>query len=95
MQKEQVVEAPRPVPEIEMDPEEFAMNLEEQAIAKYIILSLDRDSDGYLTKDEFVEGCLADGDFMKLVNNFNGELIWGELLRKPQQQQQQQQQMMH
>lgn len=86
--RSQQKEAPSPAeptgrtsPEPE-DPEEYAMNQEEKAIAKYIILQLDQNRDGYLTKDEFVEGCLADGDFMKLVNNFNGELIWGELLKK-------------
>jgi hypothetical protein len=45
-----------------------------------VVANLDADGDGFITREEFVEGCLMDGEFFKLVDNFNGDLIWGSML---------------
>ena len=53
---------------------------EEKALAKSAVRNLDANHDGLVTKEEFVEGALEDDEFLSIVNTFNGELIWGELL---------------
>jgi hypothetical protein len=44
-----------------------------------MIEHIDDNGDGYLTRDEFVEGCLEDEEFMSIVGLFDGRMVWGEL----------------
>lgn len=39
--------------------------------------SLDVNSDGILTEEEFVEGCLSDPNFLAVLETFNCDFIWG------------------
>ena len=47
---------------------------------KEVAKQLDTNRDGIITKEEFIESCLRNGDFMQLVNCFKGESVWGDLL---------------
>ena len=41
-----------------------------------IFHSLDIDSDGVVTEEEFVEGCLSDSNFLAVLQTFNCDFIW-------------------
>jgi hypothetical protein len=41
-----------------------------------IFHSLDVDSDGVVTEEEFVEGCLTDPNFLAVLQTFNCDFIW-------------------
>ena len=44
--------------------------------AKELFDALDDDGNGFLTEEEFVEGCLTDEAFVKLLSDFNGDFIF-------------------
>ena len=46
--------------------------------ARELFDALDDDGNGVLTEDEFIEGCLTDEAFVKLLDDFDGDFIWGE-----------------
>ena len=45
--------------------------------ARELFDALDDDGNGVLTEEEFVEGCLSDEAFVTLLEDFNGDFIWG------------------
>ena len=48
--------------------------------AEEVVKQLDLNRDGYITEDEFVQGCLIDGDFFKLISCFDGVIpVWSDL----------------
>ena len=84
-QKPEKVEEPA-APEPEAKPEEEEEELvfkeldeEEKLRAKEVVKYLDANGDGFVSKDEFVQGCLDDEDFFGIASSFHGELIWGQL----------------
>jgi hypothetical protein len=60
--------------------DEFRLDADERKLVKAVASQLDLNRDGIVTKDEFVDSCLENGDFMQLVNCFKGETVWGDLL---------------
>ena len=47
--------------------------------AQIIFMALDKDSDGILTEDEFVEGCLADPMFLLMLETFSCDFLWADI----------------
>ena len=45
--------------------------------ARQLFDALDDDGNGFLTEEEFVQGCLSDKVFVKVLEDFSGEFIWG------------------
>ena len=57
----------------------FTQKAKERAIE--VVKSLDLNRDGYVTQDEFITGCLEDGDFYHLISCFDAVImLWGELM---------------
>lgn len=52
---------------------------QERERAKEVVKYLDADNDGFVSKDEFVQGCLDDEDFFGIAPSLHGDLIWGTL----------------
>ena len=48
--------------------------------AQIIFMALDKDSDGILTEDEFVEGCLADPMFLLMLETFSCDFLWADIV---------------
>ena len=46
--------------------------------AKDLFEALDDDESGGITMDEFVDGCMLDAEFVKLLEDFDGDQIWGK-----------------
>lgn len=59
---------------------EEAANKEDEIDAKQsaqiIFMALDKDGDGVLTEEEFVEGCLSDPMFLSMLETFSCEFLW-------------------
>ena len=47
--------------------------------ARQLFDALDEDGNGLLTEEEFVNGCLSDKIFIKVLEEFSGEFIWGHV----------------
>lgn len=60
---------------------EIKLDEVEKALAKKVVAHLDKNGDGRITREEFIEGCLSDNDFLCLLQCFNGEIIWGNLFQ--------------
>merc|ERR1712037_509964 len=45
--------------------------------ARELFSALDVDGDGTLTENEFVDGCMSDEAFVKVLSDFSGDFIWG------------------
>ena len=45
--------------------------------AKELFHALDANGDGVVTEDEFVDGCMSDEAFVKVMDEFSGEFLWG------------------
>ncbi len=41
---------------------------------------LDKNRDGFVSKEEFLKGCVEADVFDGLVEGFRGHLVWGELM---------------
>ena len=39
--------------------------------------AIDKDGDGVVTEEEFINGCLKDQAFVMLLEKFSGDTIWG------------------
>ena len=48
------------------------------ARARELFDALDANGDGVVTEDEFVEGCMSDEAFVKVLEEFTGEMLWGK-----------------
>ena len=62
---------------ISKDPERDCRKYNINKRANELFDALDTDKDGQVDEDEFVDGCLLDEVFVDLLENFNGENIWG------------------
>ena len=57
----------------------FTKKAKERAME--VVKSLDLNRDGYVTQEEFITGCLEDGDFYHLISCFDAVImLWGELM---------------
>ena len=43
---------------------------------------LDANNDGIVDEDEFVEGCLADPNFLFMLEHFSCDFLWGNVVFK-------------
>merc|ERR1712037_1033953 len=59
------------------DPDRNMHNFDPGKRARELFEALDDDGNGTLDEEEFVQGCLSDEAFVKLLEDFNGDLIWG------------------
>ena len=51
--------------------------------ATEVVRTLDLDRNGYVTEEEFVTGCLEDGEFFSLISCFDGAIVlWADLMEK-------------
>ena len=52
------------------------------ARARVIFGDLDANNDGIVDEDEFVEGCLADPNFLFMLEHFSCDFLWGNVVFK-------------
>ena len=45
--------------------------------ARELFNALDDDGNGFLTEDEFVSGCMSDTAFVKVLDDFSADFIFG------------------
>ena len=45
--------------------------------ARELFAALDYDKNGLITETEFIKGCTSDEVFVKLLDDFSGDFIWG------------------
>ena len=51
----------------------------EKEKAASVVKHLDKNKDGFVSCEEFVSGCIEADIFDGLIQNFRGDLLWGDL----------------
>ena len=59
------------------DPSRDCKKFDPSKRARELFNALDDDGNGSLTEDEFVTGCMSDEAFVKVLDEFSGDFIWG------------------
>ncbi|XP_023341119.1 uncharacterized protein LOC111711100 [Eurytemora carolleeae] len=59
------------------DPERDCKRFDPGKRARELFNALDDDGNGFLTEDEFINGCMSDDAFVKVLDDFCGDFIWG------------------
>lgn len=58
----------------------FRLDKEMSDLVKNVSEQLDLNRDGRISKEEFLESFVSNGEFMDLVQCIKGEDVWGDLL---------------
>ena len=59
------------------DPARDCRKFDPSKRARELFNALDDDGNGFLTEDEFVTGCMSDEAFVKVLNDYSADFIWG------------------
>ena len=59
------------------DPARDCRKFDPSKRARELFNALDDDGNGFLTEDEFVSGCMSDEAFVKVLDEFSADFIWG------------------
>ena len=68
--------------EIETEEEEKEPAFNPAARARVIFGDLDANKDGIVDEEEFVEVCLADPNFLFMLEHFSCDFLWGNVVFK-------------
>ena len=60
--------------------ESLLLDKEISDLIKAVSEELDLDRDGVISKEEFLESFVSNGEFIDLMSSIRGEDIWGDLL---------------
>ena len=59
------------------DPARDCRKFDPSKRARELFNALDDDGNGFLTEDEFVTGCMSDEAFVKVLDDYSADFIWG------------------
>ena len=59
------------------DPARDCKKFDPSKRARELFNALDDDGNGFLTEDEFVSGCMSDEAFVKVLDDYSADFIWG------------------
>ena len=59
------------------DPARDCKKFDQSKRARELFNALDDDGNGVLTEDEFITGCMSDEAFVKVLDEFSSDFIWG------------------
>lgn len=59
------------------DPARDCRKFDPSKRARELFNALDDDGNGFLTEDEFVSGCMSDEAFVKVLDDYSADFIWG------------------
>lgn len=59
------------------DPARDCKKFDQSKRARELFNALDDDGNGVLTEDEFITGCMSDEAFVKVLDEFSADFIWG------------------
>lgn len=60
--------------------DDITANDEEVELIHIVAKKIDANRDGWVTREEFLEQSVKDESFMDMVENLDGDIVWGDLL---------------